>query len=55
MMNYDSRFSYILTIAVMDNRQITSKSDEMRHMETSLSKSKLTATMMKPVRLDYMS
>ena len=35
-MNYDSRFSYNLTIAIMDIRQITMKSDEMRHMKTSL-------------------
>ena len=35
-MNYDSRFSYNLTIPVMEIRQITMKSDEMRHMKTSL-------------------
>ena len=40
-MNYDSRFSYNLTIPDMEIRQITTKSDEMRHMKTSLNKSTL--------------
>ena len=39
-MNYDSRFSYNLTIAIMEIRQITMKSDEMRYMTTSLNRAK---------------
>ena len=35
-MNYDSRYSYNLTIPIMEIRQITRKCDEMRHMKTSL-------------------
>ena len=35
-MNYDSRFSYNLTIPIIEMRQITMKSDEMRHTKTSL-------------------
>ena len=35
-MNYDSRFSYNLTIPIMEIRLITMKYDEMRHMKTSL-------------------
>ena len=34
-MNYGSRFSYNLTIAIMDIRQIAMKCDEMRQIKTS--------------------
>ena len=35
-MNYDSRFSNNLTIAIMDIPQIAMKCDEIPHMKTSL-------------------
>ena len=37
-MNYDCRFSYNLTIPIMEIRLITMKYGEMRHMKTSLKK-----------------
>ena len=39
-MNYDSRFSYNLTIPIMKIRKITTKSDEMRHIKASLKSGK---------------
>ena len=52
-MNYDSRFSYNLTIPIMEIRQVTMKYDEMRHMKTSpYAKSEETSNVLYPSNVE---
>ena len=47
-MNYDPSFSYELTIAIMDFRQIAMKCNEIRHMKTILNATLYTTLIKQP-------